>query len=279
MIKELTNKYEYFLVDIWGVLHDGVRAYPESINVLRQLKKAGAKITLLSNAPRRAKKVQLVLRNLGFLDDMYDNIITSGEAAYHYLTAEKKYNYFYLGPDKDLDLLEEIAVSNRVYDLQDADVILLTGFINDDSKLGVEREIMKNALKNNVPMICVNPDIYVVRQHGEEILCAGYIAQKYTQMGGEVEYFGKPYSYVYKMALKKMKMEPEEKDKVLAIGDGPMTDIFGANKEKIDSMLITGGVLSKEMRLLRLDNDEQIKELVRQKYNVMPDYVADSFKW
>lgn len=247
-IKELVNNYEYFIFDIWGVVHDGSAAYPNVVEVISYLRSKNRKICFLSNAPRRAAKVALVLEKFGITPDLYDFILTSGEAAYLDLEKNQKnnfqdfgQNYLYIGPEKDRDLLEGLNY-NMVDSASQADVAITTGFDNDYSTIEEKLPQIKDAKDFNLPMLCVNPDLIVIRQSGLELLCAGEIAKEYKKMGGEVSYYGKPYETVYKMVCKIFKCS--DTSKMLAIGDALETDVKGASSFGIDSALVTSGILS-----------------------------------
>jgi HAD superfamily hydrolase (TIGR01459 family) len=246
-IKEIYQNYTHFILDVWGVVHDGRECYPGVIEAISFLKSEGKKVCFLSNAPRRAGVVASVLQNFGIGSDLYEFILSSGEASYLDLKQNqdegfKKFgqDYFYIGPQKDIGLLGGLSY-RQVSSMKDAGLILVTGFDHDDSTLGEKVPQILEAKKYDLPMICVNPDMKVVRKDGKEMICAGVLAQEYEALGGKVYYYGKPFSLVYEMTSKMFKNSSREK--ILAIGDGLETDIKGANSFGIDSLLVTGGIL------------------------------------
>ena len=202
----LPPHYSHFILDVWGVLHDGISAYPSVVETLSRLKKSGKKIGLLSNAPRRSFKVVQILKKLGITADLYDFILTSGEAAFLAMQKNQEEgfknfgrNYLYIGPQKDIDLLEGLNYT-KVEDAKDADIVITTGFDGESSTLAEKLPQVIAAKKYDLPMICVNPDLIVVRQNGDEMICAGALAREYEKIGGKVFYYGKPFPAVYKMA-------------------------------------------------------------------------------
>lgn len=276
---EISQNYEYFLFDVWGVIHDGISAYPNVLNVIKQLNNENKTVCFLSNAPRRAKKVAEVLKNYGITQDLYQFIMTSGEAVFYDLKKDENNNfqkfngnkYLYIGPEKDLDLLHD-SNYQIVDDAAQANFALTTGFDAPDSTILEKIDQIESAIKHNLHLICANPDIIVVRKNGDEMLCAGVIAQKYLELGGQVSYYGKPYEAVYNVSYELLNSPP--KDKILAIGDGLETDILGANKFNIDSVLVTSGILSNKLNVQYNQKADESKVLEQcEIYNSFPQYV------
>lgn len=283
-ITELVNFYDYFIFDIWGVLHDGNTAYNGVLEALNFLKSKNKKIYLLSNAPRRANKVADFLAKLGITDNLYDFVLTSGEATYLDLKQNQDNDfkifgrkYFYIGPKKDIDLLHDLnySISNQP---SKADFAITTGFDGDDSRLEEKLPFIQEAQKYNLPLICVNPDLIVVKQNGLEIICAGLLAQEYEKIGGKTYYYGKPYQKVYQMLydiITKDQSTKIDKKKILAIGDGIETDIKGAKDFGIDSALVTGGILCNQLGVKYGQKADQEKLLtICSKYGLFPEFVV-----
>lgn len=253
-IREIVDKYTHFVFDVWGVVHDGSQTYPEVIDVISFLHKAGKKICFLSNAPRRASKVSDVLNKFGVDSASYDFVLTSGEAAFLDLEKNQREgfrdfgkNYLYIGPQKDVDLLDGLNYK-MVEEASGADFAIVTGFDHDASTLEEKLPQAMAAKESNLPMICVNPDMIVVKKTGQEMICAGALAKEYERMGGLVTYYGKPFPKVYESVIKNF-VEEVDKTKILAIGDGLETDIKGANAAGIDSILVTGGILTRKLNI------------------------------
>jgi HAD superfamily hydrolase (TIGR01459 family) len=284
-ITKIADNYDYFILDIWGVIHDGSHAYAGVVEQLKYLRQLGKNICFLSNAPRRSNKVAEVLKNMGIGEDLYDFILTSGEATYLFLHQneidpthlEKLTNhpvhdkYFYIGPQKDADLLHGLGYQ-PTQNANQASFVVATGFDNDLSTIAEKLPQLLEAKNHNLPMICVNPDLIVVRQNGTESICAGLMALEYQKMGGKVIYFGKPYNLVYDQVFKLF--SNPDKTKVLAIGDGIETDILGANQNGIDSAFIAGGVFGRELKTKHGElPDENLMQQVCDKYQAFPQFV------
>ncbi len=280
-IRDLADLYDYFIFDIWGVIHDGSSAYMGVVEAITFLRSKNKKICFLSNAPRRATKVAAVLKGYGITPDLYDFILTSGEAAYLDLEKNQKngfknfgQNYLYIGPDKDLDLLDGLDYK-IVKNASEADFALTTGFDGDYSTLEEKLPQIIEAKKFNLPLICVNPDLIVIKQNGLELLCAGVLAEEYKKMSGQVFYYGKPYETVYKMVCEIF--NNLDNSKMLAIGDALETDIKGATNFGIDSVLITGGILSNILGVKYGQVADKMKlEAVCKKYQLSPKFVIPS---
>ncbi len=241
-LRDFVDSYEYFIFDVWGVIHDGTTPYAGAVEAVKFLRAKNKKICFLSNAPRRASKVGEVLNKFGITPDLYDFILTSGEATFLALqnSAEFGKKYYYIGPDKDLDLLKGLDYQ-MVNDAAEAGFVIATGFDGEDSVLDEKMPQLLEAKKHNLPLICVNPDLIVVKQDGREQICAGVLASEYEKLGGKVLYYGKPFPEVYKMVLQIF--GASEKKQFLAIGDGLNTDIKGAVDFGIDNVLVTNGIL------------------------------------
>lgn len=279
-ILDLATDYNYFILDVWGVIHDGSKIYPMVLEHLQQLRKLNKKICFLSNAPRRSIKVAEILKKYGIEDKFYDFIITSGEAVYSFLEENQNNNfkklgrsYYYIGPDKDIDLLNGLGYQ-ITEDASLANFVINTGFDNDFSTLEEKLPNLKQAIKFNLPMICANPDLIVIKQNGLEIICAGLMAREYEKMGGHVIYFGKPYSAVYERVFNLLGLQSKSKGEVLAVGDGIETDILGASQAKIDSALIAGGILSNQLGVKygQLPAREKMLKICQQ-HNLYPNFI------
>jgi HAD superfamily hydrolase (TIGR01459 family) len=241
----LIARYDAFLVDLWGVVHDGTQLYPGAGAALAALHGAGKPVVFLSNAPRQAHKAAATLDRLGVPREHYRELITSGQIAHDRLKAEAGSGqrcYYYLGPSKDEDILADLENYVEVNTPQKADFILNTGYEVDFQPHAEILPTLNKLLAATLPLLCVNPDLEVVKQDGTEMLCAGSVAVEYERMGGAVTYIGKPHANAFNAALAALP-DGTAKSRVLMIGDNPATDIAGASAAGLDSLLITGGVL------------------------------------
>lgn len=242
-IAAVAKSYDAFILDLWGVIHDGTQLYAGVKDALEMLRAHNKKILFLSNAPRRASKVEAVLNRLGIGSPLYDGVISSGEAGYLWLreaNAPLGIHYFYIGPEKDTDVLDGLPYL-RVERLEKADFILNVGFGSDEPVDNEHDADLGQALSLGLPMLCLNPDLEVVKISGERFPCAGVLARSYEAQGGRVVWFGKPYSAVYEACAAVLSGVPS--GRILAVGDSLETDIPGAKAYGLDSLLVTGGIL------------------------------------
>jgi len=245
-LSNLPAHYKALLCDIWGVLHNGREAFPNIAETMRRFRTERGPIVLLSNAPRPGSTVEKRLQELGIDRDCYDDILTSGDAARLLLVerATEGKICHHVGPDKDLDLIE--GLDAQFSDLEGSDFILLSGLYDDSTETPDDYAELISAWRHkNISMICANPDRTV--QVGDQLIyCAGAVAEVFEQKGGDVLWLGKPNAIVYELALKKLAALGINKDQLLAVGDGPKTDVKGANLADINVLFISGGLASTE---------------------------------
>jgi HAD superfamily hydrolase (TIGR01459 family) len=273
-LREVIDSYKLFIIDIYGVIHDGTDLYPDVLEALKYLKLQDKKIIFLSNAPRRSARTIKVLHDLGITEEHYDYLLTSGEFAYYHFEEEAKLKYYYLGPEQDKYLLEG-TIHEEVSNPKDANIAIVTGLTPEQKvdDLLPEIEAIRSA---NLEMHCINPDIFVIKKNNKSHFCAGAIAVKYKELGGKVVYYGKPYSDIYDEVIAEFNYK---KSDILCIGDGLHTDIKGANENALDSLLITSGMHINELGLDYGETpDMQKLENLCKDYAAIPNYVASLFK-
>lgn len=260
-LKSIIDDFDLLFIDIWGVLHNGISLFNNSVYVLDQIERLNKEYVLLTNAPRPNSTVIKFLKKMGLDQSKCDKVFTSGQAALKYLNSDfKKLRFYHIGPPRDFDLFklfEEYKVDN----IEDCDFLLCTGLFEDFEK---DLKFYENLFKNKVDkkLICTNPDLVVDRGEIREF-CAGSVAKVFEKLGGKVEYFGKPYPLVYNQAA------TINNKKVLCIGDNLNTDIKGANIQNFKSLFILNGIHNNENNLNKLLSD----------YKVHADYVQSSLKW
>jgi HAD superfamily hydrolase (TIGR01459 family) len=241
----LAGRYGGFIIDLWGVVHDGVTPYAGAIDCLRHLKQLGKPAVLLSNAPRRADVAQQAMREMGIPDTLYRGIITSGQVARESLLYRTNTWFarlgrcmFHLGPGRDRNLYEGLDLQ-PVEHPAEADFVLNTGpDYRSPTHLGLYEGTLRACAAARLPMICANPDLEVIRG-GHTVMCAGALARRYEELGGEVRWIGKPDPAIYSPALGMIGLPSI---RVLAVGDALRTDIAGAAAAGIDSCWVLGGI-------------------------------------
>ncbi len=262
-LKSIASHYDLFFIDIWGVIHNGIKLHENAVTVLEELSKNNKKFILLTNAPRPNLTVVNTLKGMG-LNKFYETVFTSGEASLRYILENlNNKKFFHLGPPRDFDLFKKFE-NNKVNNIDESDYILCSGLFEEYES---DLEYYKNFLSIHISkkMICTNPDLIVDRGNKREY-CAGSIARSFEEIDGKVIYFGKPYPPVYELAA-------NVKDKkILCIGDNLNTDIKGAMIQNFDSLLITGGIHRQEISKFSIEN-------VLKKYNAKINYFQSELKW
>ena len=254
-LSEISQNYEAAFVDLWGCVHDGVKAFPAAIEALRAFRARGGTVVLLTNAPRSRHEVVKQLEGFGVPEDAWDNIATSGDSArVAMFRGEVGQKVYFMGTPFDepffepIKLLENPLPIERVA-LEEAEGIVCCGPFDPHADPSELRPQLLYAKQKGMKLLCANPDIVVDRGETRE-WCAGAVAQLYTEMGGESLYFGKPHPPVYDLARRRLaEIDRSVPDSaILCIGDGIRTDILGAVGEDIDSLFITGGLAAKETK-------------------------------
>nr|WP_321985069.1 TIGR01459 family HAD-type hydrolase [uncultured Lichenicoccus sp.] len=274
----IADEFDAYIVDLWGVVHDGLTPYPGAISCLQRLRDAGRQVVLLSNAPRRIDSVRQGLRRMGLSDNSYDGILTSGEATRSLLErrtdpwiASIGRRVLHLGPEKDANLYRGLALE-IVTDPADADLLLNTGPDDEQAEdvLEVHTPLLRACVAAGVPMLCANPDLEIVRG-GKRIICAGLLASLYAQFGGSVRSIGKPYPEVYEQVRTMLGIS---QDRVLAIGDALATDIAGAKAAGIASCWVLGGIHAE-----LIGNDNDLAEAEARSAGLSPIATIPSLVW
>jgi HAD superfamily hydrolase (TIGR01459 family) len=244
-MRTLAPEYDGFILDLWGVVHDGTAPFPGVLDCMEQLIGAGKRLVLLSNAPRRSDEVVRRIARIGVPDRLYHGVMSSGEEAWQHL--KKRDEPFYaalgrrclqIGSERDLEMRDGLDLA-FVATPAEADFILNTGPAGWEDTIEDYAPALQAALARGLPMVCANPDLVVIHD-GKPALCAGALAEEYERLGGQVRWHGKPYPSVYDSCLGLLGISDQRR--ILAIGDSLRTDIAGASGAGIDSLLIAGGV-------------------------------------
>lgn len=249
---ELANDYDLFIIDLWGVVHDGVTIYPGATNCLKRLRQRGARVVLLSNSARPSATVALHLSELGVAAELYDWLLTSGEATAITISsgasgtgANAQPAFFHLGPKRCQATLD--ACGGQEVTIEAAELIICTGLFDDETDQASDyRDLLTVAAARDLPMICANPDV-VANRGGQLVPCAGSVAAFYEELGGTVQRFGKPFPDIFDRLFAE---SPEIlRSRAVMIGDSLATDIRGARQAGIDSIWIAGGIHAKALDL------------------------------
>jgi HAD superfamily hydrolase (TIGR01459 family) len=246
-LSTVAEQYDTFLIDQWGVLHDGRKPYPGAVRCLHHLVEAGKQVILVSNSGRRALENEHRLNRLGFPKDSYSLSLTSGEIAWQMLAAGQGQfrklvgtRCLLLSSNDPLEFAEGLPIV--LAEADEADFILLAG-IDDTKPPHYYEQMIASGLRRGLPLICANPDLMRITPAGLKP-GAGAIADRYEAGGGTVNYIGKPYPEIYAHCLM---LAAAPKERVLAIGDSLHHDIAGGRAAGIDTLLVMCGVHADEL--------------------------------
>lgn len=248
----LAAAYDGFILDLWGVIHDGVTPYPGAIDVLARLRDARKPVVLLSNAPRRSAAAQAAMRTMGIDDALYTACLTSGEATHLHLRDRDDPFFealgervFHLGPERDKNVMDGLWLT-EVPSPSVSDWVLNTGPDDHRSNQTVDdfEDTLEACAALDLPMVCANPDLEVIRD-GVRVICAGSLAARYEEMGGRVRSIGKPDPAIYDRVFRLLGLR--DRARVLAVGDSLRTDVAGAAAASVPAAWVLGGIHGEEL--------------------------------
>jgi len=254
-LSQIATQHDVVLCDLWGCLHNGITAYPAAVAALQDYRRGGGYVILLTNSPRPKDSVARQIAGFGVPEDAWDDIVTSGDAAqFGLVSGAVGHKVYHIGADKDDVFFNDIPVGlpqdsiTRV-GFEEAEGIVVTGLpdLRPDESPEDFRGLLMLARERGMKLLCANPDIIVDRGDRRE-WCAGAIAQLYDQIGGQSLYFGKPHPPIYDLARRRLELAGRriEEARILAIGDGPGTDVAGALAEGLECLFVTGGLAAAE---------------------------------
>ena len=242
-ISELSCACDAWIVDIWGVMHNGARAYAAAGEACRRFRRGGGIVVLLSNAPRPFRAVVHQLAAVGVDPESYDGGLTSGDVTRGLLEAWSGRSLLHIGPERDKGLFEGLTARLATPDA--AEAIVCSGLWDDSSETPANYEALFEVLAaRRLAMLCANPDL-VVERGNKLVYCAGALAALYAQKGGEVIYAGKPHVPIYERTfatLERLAGRALARERILAIGDGIDTDLLGAHRAGLRSVFIASAV-------------------------------------
>ncbi|WP_198027056.1 TIGR01459 family HAD-type hydrolase [Candidatus Paracaedibacter symbiosus] len=274
-LRAIANDYEVFIIDLWGVIHNGIKVFLPAIEALEHLKKAGKIVYLVTNNPKTSAENIVKLTGMGLSCEFYTEMISAGQKCLEMFLNNE------ILPDRPRPLraliLEEglactwdkVAGLTRVPALCDADIILGFHIAEEIIDMSNYKSMLEEALGHNILFVCSNPDMYATRNN-ERFARVGLLARTYEQMGGPVIYVGKPYPSIYEEILEKHRNK-----RILMIGDSLITDIKGANQMGFDGMLVSMGNHKEE--LSKVPSNELQNFFIRK--GIVPTFLCPQLLW
>jgi HAD superfamily hydrolase (TIGR01459 family) len=243
-LEPLARDYDAVLCDVWGVVHNGLEAFPAACDALMRFRTEGGTAILVTNAPRSGAAVSRILDRLKVPRETYDAITSSGDVTRGIVEKRLTETVFHLGPERDLSIFAGLDV--KFAPPETADYVVCSGLFDDTTETPDSYRDMLAALRaRSLVMVCANPDI-VVERGDTLVYCAGALADAYAALGGKVLYCGKPHAPIYELALANAARlrggKTPARNRVLAIGDSLRTDLKGAAAFGLDCMFVTSGI-------------------------------------
>lgn len=276
---EIADRYDGFIFDVWGTLYDGGSAFPEALETVRALAGLGKKLLVLSNSPRIPEVVGERLTGIGFDLAWFTEIVTSGGMVADIVGGRRDAEaaalggrVLWLGRGRFPDTVPAGSFT-VVESVEDADWVLNAGPDGPESRLEDYEGQLLSSVERNLTMICANPDKSVIHG-GARHICAGAMAERYEEMGGRVRYFGKPYPEIFARCLDRIGLSAEQ---VLVVGDNLETDILGANRTGIDSLLLGCGIHAAAFAENGGVNDQF--NMLTMAHGAHPTYFSDALAW
>ncbi len=268
---QIAQDYDALLCDIWGVIHNGRIPFHEACEALERFRGERGPVVLISNSPRPSVAIPEQFAEIGVPGELWDAIVTSGDATIDELSRRAPGPAFKLGPDRDDRIYENIEMNFS--QLGDAAFISCTGLFDDDNETPDDYvELLTEARDMGIPLVCANPDVQVKRD-GKLIYCGGALAKLYEKLGGEVVYAGKPHEPIYRLSrawLEEVMGYAPTQDRVLAIGDNIFTDLLGAQTEGYDCLFVADGLYA--------DTQEKLTGLLKE-HGIIARYMAPKLNW
>lgn len=277
---DIAARYDAFILDVWGVIHDGVELYPGVVNTLEKLTEADKPFVMLTNAPRRSHAVADSMISMGMPEKFCRRILSSGEATFLDLRdrtdpfyADVGNRFLHVGPDRDRNLFEGLDWE-EVTAAEDSDLIVNTGPWEDGETVADYEDLLQQGAARGLPMICANPDLVVVRG-GRKIICAGSLAIRYEELGGKVRWLGKPRAEIYDYCFREL--AGFDKSRIAAIGDSFRTDLAGAANAGVAPVFVAAGIHADELG--GWPPDPVALARLSAEWNVQPAATVPGFIW
>lgn len=285
-ISDISDSYAGFIIDQWGVLHDGEKPYDGVLECLKELKNRNKHIIILSNSGKRSEENKERLKQIGIGPSLYDEIVTSGEMAWQGMKNQDEGFFKNLGKrcylisrGADRSIVDGLDIE-VVEDVKDADFLLIAGADSPEKTLEDYEPVLKAAVRKQITALCANPDSRGVLG-AQYIMGPGTLARRYQDFGGVVHYIGKPHQPIYQLCIRKLQAKEIYPGQTIMIGDAMAHDILGGSLVNIDTCLVRNGLHFPAFKhaLTPAETDKALNLLVAQYNNVRPKYLVRTLSW
>ena len=280
---ELMYSHDAFIIDQWGVLHDGHAPYARAIDCLQRIRKAGKAVVMLSNSGKRGEDNARLVAKMGFARDLFDAVVCAGDDARDAVLHDPDPFYRTLGPrcmlmtrPEDGHLADELD-RQQVDDVEQADFLLVLSMNAPVQSLALWEPTLVRAAARGLPMVCGNPDLARVSASGELFEAPGLLARRYAELGGAVRLHGKPSLRIYQTCLRAL---PYAHHRIACVGDSLLHDVVGAAGAGLPSVFVASGVHQEELGVaFGHTPDPTACERLYARFDARPDYLVPVFRW
>ena len=285
-VSDINDTYMGFILDQWGVLHDGNAIFEGVTECLDQLKGRHKTVIIMSNSLLRAEETRTHLKKLGLAKKYYDHVVTSGEIIADGLIKQEEGVFkkigkkcFIFGRRQVGHLLDSTDIE-IVENIEDADFMIIAGVDGPMMPLEEITTLLKKAVRKQIKAICCNPDSHALLG-ANYLMGPGMIARKYQDVGGVVHYVGKPHGPIFQHCINILHKREVFPAQTVMIGDTMAHDIMGAHYMNIDTALVKTGLHAGVFRSANTpaEVDKTLDVLITHYNHIRPRYLLDRFEW
>ncbi len=279
----LMASHDAFIIDQWGVLHDGHSPYDGAIDCLRRVRAAGKAVAILSNTGKRGEDNARLMVDMGFTRDLFDAVVCAGDDARDAIMHDPDPFYRTLGPrclplarTEDRHLADGLG-RQLVTDVEQADFLFVLSMDAPRQSVALWEPVLARAAARCLPMVCGNPDIARVSPSGQMFEAPGLLARRYAELGGAVRMHGKPNRRIYDSCLRAL---PFPRTRIAGIGDSLQHDVVGAVGAGLTSVFVACGVHRDALGIGfgQMPEPDRCERLYEQT-GARPDYLISAFRW
>lgn len=285
-ISDISDSYTGFIIDTWGVVHDGDKVFESAVDCLKELKSRGKFILLMSNSEMVASEMAVELRRLGLPDGCYSEILTSGELLKQGIDKQQDGVFtglgracYVIGGERTQAFLKGVT-TEIVDDITRASFLLISGWDPIKTDIASYEDILREAVKRRLKILCVNPDGRAMQEINYSTGPA-LIAKRVQELGGVVQMIGKPYKPMFHHAIKILHQNGIYPGQTVMIGDSMGHDIIGASLVNMDTCLVKNGLHHGVFKVA--DSPASVNKtlniLISQFNSIRPSYLVDRLKW
>lgn len=278
-LSTIAEHYDVLFCDVWGVVHNGVAAWPEAISALETFRARGGAVILITNAPRPSAPIIRQLVDFGVTDKAYDGIVTSGDTTRGLIAEQAPAPAYFIGPDRDLSIMDGLGVERVAPEA--AEFIVCTGLFDDVTETPEDyRAAFEGLIARDLHLICANPD-RIIERGSEIIYCAGALSDLYEEMGGKATMVGKPFPAIYSACEQRLLETTGRKvarERILTIGDSLRTDLRGGLDGGFGTLFVAAGIHGRDMRDENGLCSDKVNQLFAEDQR-FPDAVIPGLTW